>query len=541
MRNEMDIKSLFTQNRKQFFFYVFGALIITPTNIMVTFSLANLFNIFKVSSQEEFIKMALVSLILGFTPILLQIISRYLRIGFMRDVLVQVRMLAYKGLLNTTVDEFSKESMEKYQAQLVSDINLFESDFFLSILNIVYSFGNFLLGTIVLLFISPILAISTILASGLLFILSKSFEKPIMTRKQRVLEENHKFHKSLTNILNGLETIKLYQVMDRFKSRFYHDISELESNKRSSSQLNLAQANLMHWVSGSYQIFAIIFAGYLFSQGRIILTSLVVIFNLIGQLIWGMNNGFSMINRFKASKEIYDRITQYEIVPSWGEEYKFEDKIEVKGLIFGYKDKLVLDNINFTICKKDKVLILGESGAGKTTMVNILSQNLKDYEGKVYYDQVELKDINPKSFIDKLGYIRQEHFIFDDSIKNNIILDKDYDKDKFARVLEASALDGWVDGLDLKADYQLIDNGNNISGGQRQRINIARELYQDKELLIFDEPSSSLDDQTSSKIYNTIKNLDKTVIVISHRHLDYLSENFNQIIDLSKKGGVNLV
>ena len=541
MRNEMDIKALFTQNKKQFLYYVLGVLIITPGNIMVTFALANAFNIFEVSSQEEFIRMGLVSVVLGFSPILLQVISRYLRIGFMRDVLVQVRMLAYKGLLNKSVDEFSKDSMEKYQAQLVSDINLFERDFFLSILNIIYSFGNFFLGTIVLLFISPILAVSTVLVSLVLFILTKLFEKPIIERKQRVLQENSKFHKSLTNILNGLETIKLYQVMDKFKVSFYQDISELELHKKSSTQLNLIQTNIMHWVSGSYQIFAIIFAGYLFSQGKIILTSLVVVFNLIGQLIWGMNNGFSMINRFKTAKEIYHKVTQYEVKPELNQKFKFEDKLEIKSLSFKYKDRLVLDDVNFTINKKDKVLILGESGAGKTTMVNILSQNLEDYEGKVYYDKVELKEIDPKSFTKGLGYIRQEHFIFDDSIKNNIILDKTYDKDKFTKVLRDAALDQWVEGLELKSDHQLIDNGNNISGGQRQRINIARELYQDKEILIFDEPSSSLDDQASSRIYDTIKNLDKTVIVISHRHLNFLSEYFDQTIDLSKKGGVNIV
>jgi len=105
------------------------------------------------------------------------------------------------------------------------------------------------------------------------------------------------------------------------------------------------------------------------------------------------------------------------------------------------------------------------------------------------------------------------------------------------KVLKQSALDEWVASLELKSDHQLIDNGSNISGGQRQRINIARELYQDKEMLIFDEPSSSLDDQTSAKIYETIKNLDKTVIVISHRHLEFLSESFDQVIDLSREGG----
>ncbi len=537
----MDIKTLFTQNKKQFFHYVLGVLIITPSNIMVTFALANAFNMFEASTSSELIKIFLVSLALGFAPIILQVISRYLRISFMRDVLVQVRMLAYKRLLNKSINEFSEKSMETYQAQLVSDINLFESDFFLSILNVIYSFGNFFLGIVVLFVISPILALSTILVSILLFVLTKLFEKPSIERKQRVLKENSKFHKSLTNILNGLETIKLYQVMDKFKATFYQDIYELELHKKASTQINLIQGNIMNWISGSYQVFAIVFAAYLFSQGKILLTSLVVVFNLIGQLIWGMNNGFSMINRFKAAKEIYDNITQYEVAPSLEQKFTFKYKIQVENLNFAYKDKQVLSDVNLTININDKVLIFGPSGTGKTTLVNILSQNLTDYKGNVFYDDIELKKIDPKSCVNSVGYVRQEHFIFDDSIKNNIILDKPYDKDKLTEVLKQSALDEWVEGLQLKLDHQLLDNGSNISGGQRQRVNIARELYQDKEMLIFDEPSSSLDDQTSTKIYETIKNLDKTVIVISHRHLDFLSESFDQTIDLSREGGVSIV
>lgn len=537
----MDIRTLFTQNKKQFFYYVVGVLIITPTNIMTTFALANAFNLFEVTVSGEILKLVLISLALGFSPIILQVISRYLRIGFMRDVLVQVRMLSYKKLLSKTPDEFRKESMESYQAQLVSDINLFESDFFLSILNIIYVFGNFIIGIIVLVFISPLLALTTILAAILLFVLTKVFEKPTVERKQKVLKANSKFHQSLTNVLHGLETIKLYQVVDKFKTIFYKDIVELEKYKKSSYQITLLQDNIMSWISGTFQVFTVIYAAYLFSIGNMTLSSLVVVFNLVGQLIWGMNTGFSMINRFKTSIEIFNNITQYEEPKVLDQKFELNNKIIVKDLDYSYGDKEVLSNVNISIHNKDKVLIFGESGTGKTTLVNTLTQNLSDYKGDIFYDNVSLKDIDPGSFVSNVGYVRQEHFIFDDSIKNNIILDKDFHEDKFISILKQSALYEWITTLDLKSDHELIDNGSNISGGQRQRVNIARELYQDKELIIFDEPSSSLDDYTSSKIYETIQNLNKTVIVISHRHIDYLSESFDQVIDLSKKGGVSHV
>ncbi len=535
----MDIKSLFTENKKQFLYYVVGILIITPTNIMTTFALANAFNILEVTSSLEILGVLLGSLALGFSPIILQVISRYLRIGFMRDVLVQVRMLSYKKLLSKSPDEFKKESMESYQSQLVSDINLFESDFFLSILNVIYAFGNFILGIVVLAYIAPLLALATILASIVLYLLTKVFEKPTIKRKERVVQANSKFHQGLTNVLRGLETIKLYQVVDKFKTTFYKDIVELEKQKKSSYQINLLQSNIMSWVSGTFQVFTVIYAAYLFSIGNIQLSSLVVVFNLIGQLIWGMNNGFSMMNRFKTSIEIFENITQYDEPKILDKKFKLKDKIIVKELHYAYDDKQVLKDVNINIHNKDKVLIFGDSGTGKTTLVNLLTQNLSDYEGEILYDNQSLKEIDPKSFISNVGYVRQEHFIFDDSIKNNIILNKAFNEDKFIQVLKQSVLYDWIETLELKEGHELLDNGSNISGGQRQRVNIARELYADKEMIIFDEPSSSLDDYTSSKIYETIKNLDKTVVVISHRHIDYLSDSFNQVIDLSKKGGVS--
>ena len=148
-----------------------------------------------------------------------------------------------------------------------------------------------------------------------------------------------------------------------------------------------------------------------------------------------------------------------------------------------------------------------------------------------------MSKVDPKSFNDNIGYVRQEHFIFDDSIKNNIILNQSFVEKKFKDVLVAADIATWIASLELKEDHVLLNNGSNISGGQRQRINIARELYQDKQVIIFDEPSSSLDDETSKNIYQTIENLDKTVIVISHRHIDYLSKSFDQVIDLERLKG----
>ena len=248
-------------------------------------------------------------------------------------------------------------------------------------------------------------------------------------------------------------------------------------------------------------------------------TSLILLFNLIGQLVWSMISGFNFINRFKTSIDIYNRITQTQSNPKAIQQLTFKEKLSVKNLSFSYTDKKILEALNFTIKPKDKVLIVGPSGAGKTTLLNCLAQNLSSYEGEIIIDDHELKTIQTESFLKTCGYIRQQHFLFNDSIKNNVILASEFNKAKFDKVMQDVDLSDWIDTLSSKEDHILEQDGLNISGGQRQRLSIARELYHDREVLFVDEPSASLDDQTAQHIYDTLLSLDKTLICVSHRQI----------------------
>jgi ABC-type multidrug transport system fused ATPase/permease subunit len=159
-------------------------------------------------------------ILFAFSPILLQMLSRFLRIGFMRDVLIQVRCLAYEKIMNLSIEDYRSQAKENYMALVVSDINVFEKDFFLSILNIIFSFGSFIVGILIMFFISPFIAISTVAASSLLFIVTRIYEKPTRNIKEKTQEANAEYTIQLSNILNGLEVIKLYQVESNFRHLF---------------------------------------------------------------------------------------------------------------------------------------------------------------------------------------------------------------------------------------------------------------------------------------------------------------------------------
>lgn len=531
----MTITQLLGQNRKQFFRYIIGALLTTVNGLSQTFALSIAFGI--IEAPESSIVLRIVGMFFfAILPIPLQYLSRFLRIGFMRDVLIQVRSLAYQKIMHRPIEVFKKQSKESAMAMVVSDINLFEKDFFLAILNIVFSFGSFIIGEIILFIISPTIGFGTLLASSLLYIVVRFFEKPTREIKRLTQEANVDYTKQLTNVLQGLEVIKLYRVEMNFKKPFYQIVQQLENIKQKAFRLDEYQSNLNVWIASSYQTLVYIYATYLFVQDELSLTALILVFNLIGQLIWGMINGFNFINRFKASMDIFERITKVENYPYGSIAFEFKHHLSVKDLSFAYEDKVVLEHVNFEIKPKDKILITGPSGAGKTTLLNCLSQSLSTYAGEVNYDQTEIRDIDPNTFLSNCGYIRQNHFLFNDTIKQNIILNQKYDAEKFTLCLKQAALSEWIESLELKAEHKLEQDGTNISGGQRQRISIARALYHDKDVLFVDEPSASLDDQTALTIYETLLALDKTVILVAHRHLDYLNQRFKIKLELTKAG-----
>lgn len=532
----MTLNQLLRKNRKQLTYYLIGAFMTTINSLFFTFALSNAFGIIEESDTTGILRRIALVLVFALTPIFTQMLSRFLRIGFMRDILIQVRTLAYEKIMTHSYESFKKNPKEHYMSMLVSDINLFERDFFLSFLNIIYSFGSFILGIIILLMISPIVALATVIVSVILFTVTKLFEPIARKTKKQTQEANADYNVQLTNILNGMEVIKLYHVEENFKRPFESIVITLENIKKRAFRIDELQSNLNHWIAGTFQMLVYIYATYLYIQDAITLTYLILLFNLIGQLVWSMISGFNFINRFKTSIDIYDRITQTQSNPQAIQQLTFKDALRVKNLSFAYTEKKVLDDLNFTIKPKDKVLIIGPSGAGKTTLLNCLAQNLSSYQGEIVIDDHELKTIQTESFLKMCGYIRQQHFLFNDSIRNNVILASAYNKEKFDKVMEDVDLSDWIETLSTKEDHILEQDGLNISGGQRQRLSIARELYHDREVLFVDEPSASLDDQTAQHIYDTLLSLDKTLICVSHRHLDYLSKHFDTKIELKTLG-----
>ena len=198
---------------------------------------------------------------------------------------------------------------------------------------------------------------------------------------------------------------------------------------------------------------------------------------------------------------------------------EFNKKIELKDICFEFeKGKEVLKNINLSIFKGEKVAFVGESGSGKTTLVDLIIGLYKPKSGNTYLDDIKLDDKNIGYWRRNIGYIPQEVYLFDGTIADNVVFNREYNEEKLIESLKKARI--W-EFLKKKEGLKTIvgDRGIMLSGGQKQRIAIARALYDEPEVLVLDEATSALDSETEEEIMKEIYDVskDRTLIIVAHR------------------------
>lgn len=216
------------------------------------------------------------------------------------------------------------------------------------------------------------------------------------------------------------------------------------------------------------------------------------------------------------------------------------EKIEFKNACLKYGDKKALNGISFCANKSEMIALVGSSGGGKTSIINLLMRFYDPSSGEVTINGVNLKEYKLDQIRDKIGFVSQRVYIFNDTIANNVSYGRQMDEQKVINALKMANAYNFVEQLDDKIYTKLDEFGTNLSGGQRQRIAIARALYNEPEILIFDEATSALDNESEKEITNAINSLahQKIIFVIAHRLSTIQNADKIVVIDAGKVAGV---
>lgn len=330
----------------------------------------------------------------------------------------------------------------------------------------------------------------------------------------------------LIQVLNNLKYLKSSAYDD-------HMIERVEEESEKLSDLQFKQSILQAITSGGFQSFGVVvISGLLYFQAEYVGASIietVFVLYLLKRSISSLLQIQQQYRKFLTSMgsiDVYDSLANsladhQESLNSDAPSPDLSKPITFSDVTFAYDDgDRALEDINLRIEPKQSMGIIGSTGAGKTTLITLLTGILEPTDGEILVGSDPIKDLNKRALRRNIGYLTQEPVMFSDTIRNNISMwDPDAPEERVRSAAERASINDYIEGLPEGYDTELGNEGVNLSGGQRQRICIARELYKDATFYIFDEAASSLDAHTEQKIYQSLTELgkDHTLLIVTHR------------------------
>ena len=250
-------------------------------------------------------------------------------------------------------------------------------------------------------------------------------------------------------------------------------------------------------------------------------TSLLLLYKptkTLGNTLTSLQTTFVAMGR---TFELFDLVPQITSPEKPYAMHSLEKSIEFKNVCFEYeKDKPVLKNFNLTVNKNETIALVGNSGGGKSTVVNLLPRFYDVTSGSIEFDGTDIRDFDLKSLRDNISFVFQDNFLFSGTIKDNIMMGNEgATEEELDRAIQMAHLDEFIDALKDGLNTIVGERGTTLSGGQRQRVAIARAILKNAPVVILDEATSALDNKSEAIVQRALDNLikDKTVFVIAHR------------------------
>ncbi len=380
---------------------------------------------------------------------------------------------------------------------------------------------------IMLMFISWELTIFVILFVPLSQAVYRKFIAGIYRFSQQQVLTQKEIDKHLSNILGGISLVKAYARESREEEEFDRLGSLVKDRQKNETKINSAINPLQRILMIATLMIIVFFLAFIKQYRQIDLPQILVFFYLLREClnkIPSFGNFRITLARFSGPvKEIMSLFSEDKPLVRGGDMlyHGFLEKIEIKNLNFSYTpDRMILENLSFTIKKGYVTAIVGETGAGKTTLVHLLMRFYDCPAGTIFIDGTDIREFSLPSLLQQIAFVSQDSVLFHESLRFNICYGSDnISEEEFLNALRKARLDELVRGLPQGVDTIVGDRGIKLSGGEKQRVAIARAMLKVADILILDEATSSLDTTTEKQVQEAIEEIvhGKTCIVIAHR------------------------
>ncbi|MCF1191958.1 ABC transporter ATP-binding protein/permease [Mangrovimonas sp. AS39] len=476
-------------------------------------------------------KALLIVIILVISLFLLKNLFNYLGLYFVtylrNGVLKDIRNEMYEKTMALPISFFSDRRKGDIMARITNDVGEVQNSLLAVLeliikepMTIVFTIGFMMMLSLKLsLFVFIFIPISGIIISAI--------GKQLKKHSNLVQKEQGVFLSIIDETLGGLKVIKGFNGESNFFKKFTDSTYRyFKYNNRLAHRQNLASptseflgivtiATLL-WYGGN-MVFNKTLDGSTFIAFMGLAYNILTPAKAISKASYGVKRGNAAAERVL---EILETKNPMEDSPNATIKKEFTDNISLNNITFKYEKEAVLKNFNLTVQKGKSVALVGQSGSGKSTIANLVTRFYDVQEGNISIDSQNIKDITKHSLRGLMGLVTQDSILFNDSVKNNILLGKEDATDE--EVIEALKIaNAWefVKDLPLGLDTNIGDSGAKLSGGQRQRLSIARAVLKNPPIMILDEATSALDTESERLVQDALEKmmLNRTSIVIAHR------------------------
>ena len=448
----------------------------------------------------------------------------YLRNGVVKNI----RNDIYNQIIKLSLSFYSEKKRGDIVARISSDVQELDNSF-LSIFELIVKDPLMVLFTIISMFlISPKLSLFVIIFIPLCGFVISVVGKSLRRKSLKVQREQGQFISLVDETLSGMKILKIFNAEKKFFEKFTESTNRFY--KFSNSVLN--RKNLASPLSEFLGISSI--AGVLWFGGIMVLkensldaSAFIVYLGLAYNILTpakSLSRATYKVKKASAAAErIFHIIDNQTVIKEDSNAQainSFEDKIEIDNITFSYENETVIDNLNLSIPKGKSIALVGQSGSGKSTLANLICRFYDVNSGSIKIDGINIKKLNKESLRNLIGLVTQDSILFNDSIKNNLLIAKpNASNEEILESLKIANAWEFVSKLPDGINSNIGDSGNKLSGGQKQRLSIARAVLKNPPLLVLDEATSALDSESEKLVQNALENLmkNKTSIVIAHR------------------------
>jgi len=529
------MKQLIENYQKTFYAFMIFNILVPLTNIAFAYSIKGIIDSGMSQNREALTQAVLVGAAVIFIYAGFNFISLRLRNKLVRQIMSSYKNKVFQSTLDRDYRDFSKEKSGKFISVLTENMKKIEQDYLHQYFNISKNLSLMIFSLLAMFIGNWFLTLLVIIASIIPMMISGFIGQKSASLQNSAMIADQKYLAKVKDILAGFLVINSFNVKDAIFEDYSHESENLDEIYFIKGKFDVL-ANVISQLSGMI-VFLVAFGGgmYLVFNGYTTIGSVTAIVQLVNFVVMPLNEIGMGMSKFREGQATLNAFEVKDVTGLQTGETKeyFDDVISFSNIDFSYPntEEKIFNHLSLKIQKGEKIAIVGMSGSGKSTLLNLLLRFYDVTSGHILIDNQDIQAISAESLYNLMTIVQQDVYIFDDTLRANITLNKSFTDEEIKQAVQQSGLESYV--LENESGLQTLcgENGSNLSGGQKQRVSIARALIRKTPILLLDEATSSLDNQVTTEIESSILDIQNlTALVVTHKLNENILKKYDRIL-----------